>query len=295
MSMFSTISAGILAIAWEPELRGLLTVIIAVGVLCGSVYLILGTNLGVRLGFLVAFAGLAGWMMLMGIIWMIYGIGMQGPLPSWEAIEGRTVIQDVPSLYTAGVVDEPVRPDADATFTERAAAVRSTLETEGWEALDPADPSYGQAFAAAQTFIEEEEALAAGQFVATNVYITGGERYPKLGDSIDFIAFFHEPRYAVVEVAAIEPTRIEPGRAPATAVIDETRQRQYVYMVRDLGARRQPAAVLTFGGGIIFLATCWLLHRRDAIVRSNVAAPAATPGTAPEATRGTTTGAAATS
>jgi hypothetical protein len=289
-----TLLSTIVAIAWYPELRGLLTVIIAVGVLCGSVYLILGTNLGVRLGFLVAFAGLAGWMTLMGIIWMIYGIGMQGPLPSWEAIEGKTVIQDVPSLYTAGVVDEPVRPDADATFTERAAAVRSSLEAEGWQPLDPADPSFGQAFAAAQTFIEDEEALAAGQFVATNVYIVGGDRYPKLGDSIDFVAFFHKPRYAVVEVAPIEATRTEPGRAPATAVIDETRQRQYVYMIRDLGARRQPATVLAFGGGIIFLATCWLLHRRDATVRGNLAAPAAAPGTAPEATA-TTTGAPATS
>ena len=44
----------ILAISWEPELRGLLIVIIAVGMLCGSIYLILATNLGARLGFLVA-------------------------------------------------------------------------------------------------------------------------------------------------------------------------------------------------------------------------------------------------
>jgi len=33
-----------LSIAWEPEIRGLLTVIIAVVALCGSVYLILATN-----------------------------------------------------------------------------------------------------------------------------------------------------------------------------------------------------------------------------------------------------------
>ena len=33
------------------------------------------------------------------------------------------------------------------------------------------------------------------------------------------------------------------------AEIDNERQRQYVYMVRDLGARRQPATVLTIGGG----------------------------------------------
>ena len=59
----------LLAINWEPEIRGILIVIISVSVLCGSVYLILGTNMGARLGFLVALAGLAGWMFLMGAIW----------------------------------------------------------------------------------------------------------------------------------------------------------------------------------------------------------------------------------
>jgi hypothetical protein len=41
-------------------------------------------------------------------------------------------------------------------------------------------------------------------------------------------------------------------------------------MVRDLGARRQPAMVLTVGGGAIFLALCYLLHRRDRILRVNL-------------------------
>ena len=54
--------ANLLAIAWEPELRGILIVIIAVVVLCGSIYMILATNLGARLGFLVALAGLTGWL-----------------------------------------------------------------------------------------------------------------------------------------------------------------------------------------------------------------------------------------
>ena len=51
-----------------------LTVILAIVTLCGSVYLILATNLGARLGILIALAGLSGWIMLMGLIWMIYGI-----------------------------------------------------------------------------------------------------------------------------------------------------------------------------------------------------------------------------
>ncbi len=45
---------------WNPTIIGVLTVLCAVGLFCGSVYLLLGTNLGARLGFLVAAAGLYG-------------------------------------------------------------------------------------------------------------------------------------------------------------------------------------------------------------------------------------------
>ena len=69
--------SALLSITWEPEIRGILTVIIGTVALCGSVYLLLGTNIGVRLGFLVSMAGLFGWMMCMGIIWMSYGIGLR--------------------------------------------------------------------------------------------------------------------------------------------------------------------------------------------------------------------------
>jgi multidrug efflux pump subunit AcrA (membrane-fusion protein) len=65
-------------------------------------------------------------------------------------------------------------------------------------------------------------------------------------------------------------------RAPE---IDESRQRQYVYMIRDLGSLREPAAYITVGSTIVFLVLCWLLHRRDRFVAQNLArkaVPAAT-------------------
>ena len=74
----------LLAIGWEPELRGLLTVIMGVVVLMGSVYMIMATNMGSRLSFLVTLTGLMGWMVLMGLTWWIYGIGWAGSLPTWE-------------------------------------------------------------------------------------------------------------------------------------------------------------------------------------------------------------------
>lgn len=263
----------LLAIGWEPELRGLLTVIIGVVILCGSIYGILATNLGARLAFLVAATGLAGWMMLMGAFWMVYGIGLRGPDPTWEPVPGAAVLEDVSALGSAGVLDPNAEVPDDATPTESAEIVRDTFIDQGWVVLDKASPAFGQAQASASELLIAEGAFAAGQFEIVEVFDIGGERYPKINDTLDFIAFFHTPHYVVAEAAPYVPVRTEPGRAPARPEIDETRQREYVYMVRDLGARRQPAAVLMVGGGMIFLALCYLLHRRDRILRNNLEQP----------------------
>jgi hypothetical protein len=40
-------------------------------------------------------------------------------------------------------------------------------------------------------------------------------------------------------------------------------------MIRDLGDKRVPAAIITFGSGIVFFACCYLLHVRDRRVTVN--------------------------
>lgn len=266
--------SALLAIGWEPELRGVLTVLIGTAVWMGSIYLILGTNLGARLGFMVSFAGLAGWMALMGSVWWIYGIGLQGDFPSWQQVPGSTVIQEVDLLYQAGVLDEQIPFTADDDPVEASIAVREQLEDQGWSFVESSAAEFGQAEASATVFLEEEDAFAAGEFRVTNVYEVdppAESAWPKLGPNGEFdqLAFFKKPYYTLVEVAPIVELREEPGRAPLAPEIDPERQRQYVYMIRDLGSQRVPAAYITIGSTIVFLAMCWLLHRRDRIVTEN--------------------------
>ena len=68
----------------------------------------------------------------------------------------------------------------------------------------------------------------------------------------------------VLAQAALRRGRGRPARArsaPSRAarrrrpVIDESRPHQYVYMIRDLGAKRQPAGFITVGSLIVFLIT----------------------------------------
>ncbi len=73
----------LLALTWNPQVRGGLYVLTALVVLCGSGALILGTNLGARVGFQVAAAGLTGFFVVIGMTWWVYGIGPHGKAPTW--------------------------------------------------------------------------------------------------------------------------------------------------------------------------------------------------------------------
>lgn len=265
--------SALLAINWEPELRGVLIVIIAVGTLCGSVYLILGTNLGARLGFLVSLAGLAGWMFILGATWWTYAKGLLGEEASWKPVAGKTIIREYSSLSEVGLLELPFTPSDD--FTADAERVEELLIEQDWAKLDSALPSFQQAASAGTVLVEESKNFAAGEFQVVNVFDIGGERSPVFFDGkVDFLAFFHEPHFVLVEIAPLVPQRTEPGRAPARAVIDTSRSHEYVYMVRDLGSKRVPAAIITISSLIILLLLCWLMHTRDERVRANRSAKA---------------------
>ena len=72
------------AISFDNEIRGLLTVLLGSAILMGSVWLIISTNTGFRLGTLIAISAIFGWTVMMAFLWSLYGIGLQGARPTWE-------------------------------------------------------------------------------------------------------------------------------------------------------------------------------------------------------------------
>ncbi len=259
----------LLAINWEPELRGIVIVAIAVGVLIGGTYLVVGTNLGARLGFLVVLAGLFGWMATMGVIWWTYGIGLKGREPTWQPAEPVTIVREASLLQGSEILEQPLELSGEVQGDSR--KVSTALQSEGWLLLEESDPRRGQAVAASDEIIQQEaEELVAGEYISLAVYDKGGDRWPKINNSLDFIAFFHRPHFSLVEVAPVVPQRTEPGRAPARPVVDETQPRRYIHMIRDLGTKRQPAIFITIGSTIIFLLLCRILHKRDLNLQQNL-------------------------
>ena len=68
---------------------------------------------------------------------------------------------------------------------------------------------------------------------------------------------------APTAVQTSEPTFVPEGNAPLSPTPDPDEPVVSVIMVRDLGTRRLPPAVLTFMWGGLFALTCAQLHRRD--------------------------------
>lgn len=149
-------------ISWEPEIRGALVVLVGSTVLMGSVWLLLTTNMGHRLGSLNAAAGFFGWMAIMGAVWWIYGFGLQGDRPIWEPTNivygdlAGSDESDVRDLDDANIVVDEPRAIVDrycpglVDATVQVQRARYVNEDIGLELLTPAqvaereaiDPAY---------------------------------------------------------------------------------------------------------------------------------------------------------
>lgn len=121
-------------IGWEPEIRGLLTVALASAVLIGSVWLLLVTNTGIRLGSLVTLAGFFAWFTMMAGVWWIFGIGYSGDAPSWVFIDSYAdeAGAEPSGIEDAYLADVDLLPDPNC----EAARIFPPSKT-GWEFSAP--------------------------------------------------------------------------------------------------------------------------------------------------------------
>jgi hypothetical protein len=271
-------------IAWDPQIRGFLATAVGVVILMGSVHLLLATNLGNRLGFLMASAAFFGWLTIMGGVWWVYGtIGMLGEAPHWEVIETVYPGTDAAGLEDAHTLDTSELPPADELndlTPEEFDEIQPELEetTGGWELLPESNPSFGEAKAAVDEHFSEhpDEELGlegAEDYIATYSFEKGGKtglpddpsRWDRIKNKLrtTFLELTHPAHYAIIQVHPVVEQTAEPGQAPPTPVADDDKPTVSVIMQRNLGDVRFPGAMLTIFSGIIFGLLCLQLHRRD--------------------------------
>ena len=208
------------AITWSPGFRGILVVAVGVLVLMGSVYLLLATNTGARLGFLLALTGLMGWMTIMGLVWSMYGIGKQGPAASWKVEDLNYDDLTQTEVVVARGLPEPDQLPTAESFLEADPALAEQFPVtegvkrpglgdllgvdpdleeqlqddlpDGWVLLASSDPQTGEAQASASAYVIDDRKLftSQGEFVVVNAFSYGGkESLPDDANLLDRIWF----------------------------------------------------------------------------------------------------------
>lgn len=270
-------------ISWQPQVRGIVMVAVGVVVLMGSVYLLLGTNLGNRLGFMVALTGLFGWITLHSLVFVIYppATGPRGRNPAWEVQEinfqlDQANLDEARRLRTDGLPSADDLGDLEATDF---AKVADSLEDDlgGWTLIPESDPTYGEARAAAEeslveTGLPELGVSTADDLIATYAFEEGGKdslksdpsRWDRIWHKIESTAQLKHPaHYAIVQFDVAVTQEPVPGQPPPTPRADASKPTISVIMERDLGQVRLPATLSFIGSGLVFAMLCNMLHRRD--------------------------------
>lgn len=258
-----------LAITWDPAVTGYMAVGIAVAVLMGSVYMLLATNLGTRLGFLVSLCGLAGWMLMMGIIWWVYGIGLVGDAPAWTPIQVTTNL-------AASQIDD-VRLLTDVSLSEGAPGDWFVLGAGESGDLNAAADAAVVCSAGDERRLDVVNSCLvelATDLEHHRVFETGGERIRPLSIPDNaFTQFFIPSRgrahYAVVQMqqfAAANALDLNSEGPIPDRVLDTSAPIINVVLVRDQGDRRVPPALVTLGSALVFFITAYQLHRRDLVL-----------------------------
>jgi len=241
---------------WYPTILGVLVVIAAVVLFCGSVYLLLGTNLGARLGFLVAFTGLAGFMVILTLLWITTSSPLntfKGRPPAWE-------VQQVITDLDRSKVDQATTIDSERNLLDEVddsseianvkAAVDEALVTKPEIAsahLDPNDNRYAKF-----DDVTKYQILETWEIGGSDPQFWKGE-------------FTHEEQVAVVRFCEVAPQPEDRafGLPPIPPECLQGGEEGYVVMIRDLGSVRFPPVVAFVVSSILFLLGLLMLHWRE--------------------------------
>jgi len=241
------------ALRWDPQIRGGLIVLTAATILIGSVYLLLATNTGARVGFMIAAAALFGWWMVMGAVWVVFGIGIKGEEPSWKPLE---VVSGDLSQSTVAVARRfpdgwrPV-PKTDPALADAEAAAEALLSGEGGSSEGGEGEEGGEG--GEEGGGGEEETLRIEPPFEKKTDYRMAETFRSGGENWFLLGVRHRPHYVAVQV---EPTASAPGevqgKTPTTVI-----------MLRDLGNLRAPSFFFALFAAVMFGIFAYSLHYRD--------------------------------
>jgi hypothetical protein len=262
---------------WNPTIIGVLTVLCAVGLFCGSTYLLLGTNLGARLGFLVAAAGLSGFLVLLTTLWLSTPGSAtgnsdldppHGNSASWKVVEvvanptdsKIAAVRELPTKGTKGTdtLTTQVKPAIDAAIVNAAPVAGVTPKPQPFATL--------------------------GITSSTNYLLTfpGSHSFQYIDKTENF--FWHRHRYAAMEFcqARLDATGNTVQDSAGNSVCDPLKPTQYAILGYNYGSVRKPVVFYWLFSLIFFGLSLLGLHwwEKDERARKRAASspvPVSTP------------------
>lgn len=230
---------------WYPTILGVLVVVAAVVLFVGSIYLMLGSNLGARVGFLATFTGLMGLMVVLTSLWVTTASPLntlRGSVPKWE-------IKEVVSNPSKSSIEAVRNIKQDGTKVEaiEAANVKAAVDEGLVTKVDTA----------VEKFTAEDNKFAkftlVTDYLVTNTWETGGSRPSWLDGQ-----FRHTPKYAVVQICGTAENTQPFGVAPDTPACaadgtDRAKKNGYVVLEYNLGDVRFPPLVAFISSVILFV------------------------------------------
>lgn len=253
---------------WYPTILGILVVAVAIALFCGSVYVLLATNLGARLGFLAAFTGLMGFMVMLTTLWMFTASPLntlKGTPPTWK-LQSVVKTLDNPQVPAAArAAAQKGRKVPTASQSDLKAVVDANLVTTQPIANIPA-PKNANKYARFDQVTD---------YTTTNYYEVGGST-PHLVDW----QITHQPLYAVVQFCAVPPNTLPFGVPPPAPTCDKTSPKNgFVILSREFGSLRIPPFVTFVLSSILFALGLLSLHWREKDERAAAAAAQVPTGT----------------
>ncbi len=237
---------------WYPTILGVLVVIAAIVLFIGSIYLLLGTNLGARLGFLVTFTSLMGFLMILSVLWLTTASPLESPkgrVASWSVIEN---VPDITKAQTEAVRDI-AKKENKASQTDASnvlAAVDAALVTKQSTPTVTVTPNDNR-------FAKFDDVT---QFMVLQTYTLGGSN-PQFWKG----QFNHSTKYAVVEYCktATQTQTFGLPPLPPECASGADAQRGFVVVKYDYGTLRLPPFVVIVITAILFGLGLLALHWRE--------------------------------
>jgi len=230
---------------WYPTVLGVLVVVAAVVLFVGSIYLMLGTNMGARAGFLATFTGLMGLMVVLSALWITTASPLntlRGAVPKWEIKE---VVSDLSKAKTEAARN--IKQDGFEVDTIEAANVKAAVDEGLVTKVDNA----------VVKFTPEDNQFAifgdVTEYLTTTTWEIGGSKPSWLDGE-----FTHTPKLAVVQFCGTadntQPFGVAPD-APACAEdgTPNAADNGYVVLEFNLGDVRLPPLIAFISSVILFV------------------------------------------